>query len=455
MKQRFQVLVLFCVDSGIHTKLCETMKQFLSLMAAGALGAIITIGLYDIIATPPQQSGNLADVIQSTMYDYAESSNSNLLGVSNNGSRSEIKDGKIEESRFEDGSISNSTAGLLSTNAINFTTAAEKAMPAVVQIKAMESAELASQRRSKQKQKDPWSRFFDFGNNDFFNMPFGQSQPRQGAGSGVIISEDGYIVTNNHVVDFADLVTIRMMDGEEFEAEIIGRDPSTDLAVLKIQASNLPVLEYANSDEIKVGEWVLAVGNPFEYLTSTVTAGIISAKGRDIDPIKGEKTIEEFIQTDAAINPGNSGGALVDTEGRLLGINTAIASYTGNYAGYSFAIPVNLMERVVTDIINKGGDIERTTLGVSVEEIDEEYAKEAGLELDRGLIVRGLENGGAAEFAGILPNDIIVEVDGISAAKFEDLKEIIAYAKVGDTLNVKVYRKGKYVEIPVRLRKKI
>jgi serine protease Do len=414
-----------------------TMKRFLSLAAAGALGAVITIGAYQMIEGPSINSGMWPDLIHRTGF------NPSVSGTAAKSNRIATPAGSAGETYS------------INTNAIDFTTAAEKAMPAVVQIKALESEELALERRNKQHREDPWSRFFDFGNNDFFNLPFGQSQPRQGAGSGVIISKDGYIVTNNHVVDFADRVTIRMMDGAEYEAEIIGRDPSTDLAVLKIDASGLPVLEYANSDEVKVGEWVLAVGNPFEYLTSTVTAGIISAKGRDIDLIRGEKAIEEFIQTDAAINPGNSGGALVDTDGNLLGINTAIASYTGNYAGYSFAIPVNLMKRIVTDIMDNGGDIERTTLGVSVEEIDEDYAEEAGLALDHGLLVRSLESGGAAEFAGILPNDIIVEVDGKEATKFDDLKEIIDYAKVGDTLKVKVYRKGKYVEVPVRLRKKI
>jgi len=428
------------------------MKQFFSLVAAGAVGAVITIGTYSMIDVPPGHSGLSIQTVHNTGISHTISARTSSQTKSTNSASSHIGNSIVNANAAHSPSTS---AHLPNTGAVDFTLAAEKAMPAVVQIIAQESEELALERRGKQQQNDPWSRFFDFGNNDLFSMPFGQPQPRQGAGSGVIISEDGYIVTNNHVVDFADKVTIRMMDGDEYEAQIIGRDPSTDIAVLKVDASDLRILEYANSDDVKVGEWVLAVGNPFEYLTSTVTAGIISAKGRDIDLIRGEKTIEEFIQTDAAINPGNSGGALVDTDGRLLGINTAIASYTGNYAGYSFAIPVNLMQRIVTDIMANGGDIERTTLGVSVEEIDAEYAEEAGLALDRGLIVRSLENGGAAEFAGILPNDIIVEVDGKDATKFDDLKEIIDYAKVGDTLKVKVYRKGKHIEIPVRLRKKI
>ncbi len=342
------------------------------------------------------------------------------------------------------------------TNAIDLSYAAEKAMQSVVQIKAKESDATAQQRREEQRQADPWSRFFDFDLGDqFFNMPFGmQFQPREGAGSGVIISADGYIVTNNHVVDFADEVIVKTLN-KEYEATIIGRDPSTDLAVLKIDATSLPVLEIADSDKSKVGEWVLAVGNPFEYLTSTVTAGIISAKGRDIDIIRGERTIEEFIQTDAAINPGNSGGALVDAQGRLLGINTAIASTTGSYSGYSFAIPMNLVVRITDDIIANGGVIERTNLGVIVEELDKSHAEELGLNIETGLVVRELVNGGAAQYAGILPNDVIVKVNDKTVTEFKDIQDVMNYAKVGDTLTVTVLRKGEYVDIPVRLRKKI
>jgi S1-C subfamily serine protease len=330
---------------------------------------------------------------------------------------------------------------------------AEKAMEVVVQIKAKESSASAQQRREEQQRTDPWSRFFNFGD-DLFSNPFGLYRPREGAGSGVIISADGYIVTNNHVIDFADEVVVKTHD-KEYTASIIGRDPSTDLAVLKIDAKNLPVLQNGNSDDVKVGEWVLAVGNPFEYLTSTVTAGIVSAKGRDLNIIRGERTIEAFIQTDAAINPGNSGGALVDAQGRLVGVNAAIASPTGSYSGYSFAIPINLVSRIVDDLVSNGGVIERTNLGVIVEELDQEYANELGLTIGEGLIVRELLNGGAAQFAGILPNDVIVKVDGRKVSRFEEIQDIMNFAKVGDTLNVTVLRKGEYVEIPVRLRKKI
>lgn len=398
------------------------MKRFLSLVAAGAVGALITVGSLEFLQSDESPQNN----VNSAWNHNAGITNTYMAPGGN-------------------------------ASAINFTDAAETAMPAVVQIKAAESDQLARQRRQEQRSRDPFSQFFDFDfgfGDDLFANPWG-FQPRQGAGSGVIIRDNGYIVTNNHVIDFADDITVKLVDGEEYKAKVIGRDPSTDLAVIKIDEKDLPAIEIGNSDAVKVGEWVLAVGNPFEYLTSTVTAGIVSAIGRDINLIRGEKTIEQFIQTDAAINPGNSGGALVDTKGRLIGINTAIASYTGNYAGYSFAIPANLMVRIVEDIIANGGDIERTSLGVTVEQIDAEYAKELELDLEEGLIVRGLENGGSAEFAGILPNDIIVEVDGKEAVEFDQLKEIIDYSKVGDVLEVKVYRKGDYEIIPVRMRKNL
>jgi S1-C subfamily serine protease len=285
-----------------------------------------------------------------------------------------------------------------------------------------------------------------------FGFDFGP-RIRRGAGSGVIISKDGYILTNNHVVDFADELTIRTSDNKEYKGTLVGRDPSTDLAVIKIDASNLSTLEYADSDKARVGEWVLAVGNPFEYLTSTVTAGIISAKGRDLDIIQGSRTIEQFIQTDAAINPGNSGGALVDASGKLLGINTAIASQTGSYAGYSFAIPINLAVSIANDIIKNGGDIERTSLGIEVFVLNEDYAKERNLNITEGLLVDAVGDRSAAQYAGILPNDVLVEIDGKKLKTFDDLKSKIELAKVGDSIQLKVYRNGKYLDIPVRLKK--
>lgn len=328
----------------------------------------------------------------------------------------------------------------------DFADAAEVAQKAVVLIEAAESAQAAQQRRRNQ---DPIQDFFERFGADGFGGPM----IRKGAGSGVIISKDGYILTNNHVVDFADEVSVKMIDGKEFKATIVGRDPSTDLAVIKVDASNLPTLEYADSDKARVGEWVLAVGNPFEYLTSTVTAGIISAKGRDLNIIQGSKTIEQFIQTDAAINPGNSGGALVDATGKLLGINTAIASQTGSYSGYSFAIPVNLAISIANDIMKNGEDIERTSLGVEVFVLNEEFAKEQKIAISEGLLVDAVVENSAAQYAGVLPNDVLVEIDGKSLKTFDDLKQKIDLAKVGDSIDLKVFRNGKYVDIPVRLKK--
>ena len=336
----------------------------------------------------------------------------------------------------------------------DFAAAAEIAQRAVVQIEATESEESA-QSRYRKSPLDEMLEQFGLSDQFGFGMTPGMLGPRirRGAGSGVIISRDGYILTNNHVIDFADVVNVKTSDGKDYKAVIVGRDPSTDLAVVKIPANNLPVLEYADSDKARVGEWVLAVGNPFEYLTSTVTAGIISAKGRDLDIIQGNKTIEQFIQTDAAINPGNSGGALVDASGKLLGINTAIASQTGSYAGYSFAIPANLAIKIADDIIKNGGDIERTSLGVEVFVLDRELAEERKLDIDEGLVVDEVVDGSAAQYAGIRPNDVLVEVDGTKLTKFEDLKNKIDIAKVGDSINLKVYRNGKYLDVPVRLKK--
>lgn len=335
----------------------------------------------------------------------------------------------------------------------DFAMAAEIAQKCVVLIEASESAEAA---RNRYRDSDPMSQLLkQFGLDDpyrGFGFGFGP-QIRRGAGSGVIISKDGLVLTNNHVVDFADELTVKTFDNKEYKGKIIGRDPSTDLAVVKIDANNLPTLEYADSDKARVGEWVLAVGNPYEYLTSTVTAGIISAKGRDLNIIRGTKTIEQFIQTDAAINPGNSGGALVDAYGRLLGINTAIASQTGNYAGYSFAIPINLAVRIADDIIKNGGDIERTSLGVEVFVLDEVLAKELGINISEGLLVDAVSEGSAAKYAGILPNDVLVEIDNKRLKSFNDLKEKIELAKVGDEITLKVYRNGKYLDVPVRLKK--
>lgn len=332
------------------------------------------------------------------------------------------------------------------TQPFNFVKAAERATPAVVHITANESKALA---RSKSKdRRDPFG-MFDFGDLFGGQQFFG---PKNGTGSGVIISEDGYIVTNNHVVEFADEIKVSLSDKREFIAIKIGTDPSTDLALLKIEATDLTAVEFTDSDEVQVGEWVAAVGNPFSYLTSTVTAGIVSAKGRDIDIIQGEKTIEEFIQTDAAINPGNSGGALVNSDGELIGINTAIATPTGVFAGYSFAIPSNLVKQIIKDI-KENGDIKRARLGVMGDSVDDALIEERNLQVAEGFFVAKLEPGSAAQLAGILPGDVITSANGTSISSYEDLVEVMEFAKVGDVINLKLQRKNKVKDISVKLRK--
>jgi Do/DeqQ family serine protease len=326
----------------------------------------------------------------------------------------------------------------------NFTEAAEKAMPAVVHISAKESEAQARNNRG----NDPFSRLF--GDDLFFGSPF--NQPKQGSGSGVIYTEDGYIITNNHVVEFADEIEVTTYDNRKFSATKVGTYPASDLAVLKIEETNLPTLQIANSEEARIGEWVLAVGNPLD-LTSTVTAGIISAKGRDIDIIQtqNELAIESFIQTDAAVNPGNSGGALVDINGNLLGINTAIATRTGYFQGYSFAIPVNIVTNIVDDII-ENGTYERGFLGINIAELTKEDIDELNLDISQGVLVDNVVDRGAAQYAGVLPNDIIVEANSKKIRSTPDLLEILGSAKVGETVSLKINRAGQEIEIPVRLK---
>jgi serine protease Do len=273
----------------------------------------------------------------------------------------------------------------------------------------------------------------------------------------VIINASGYIVTNNHVVQDADLVEVTLYDNRTFKAEVLGTDPDTDLAVLKINAKDLPHLSFVNSDQAKVGEWVLAVGNPFN-LTSTVTAGIISAKGRNINILnrntqEGNTAIESFIQTDAAINPGNSGGALVNLSGGLIGINTAIASPTGSYSGYGFAVPSNIVSKIVEDIIAHG-TVQRGWLGVSIENVTSVLAKELDLDVNEGAYVRGFDEKhySAAKEAGVKEGDVIVKIDEAPIKSTTALIEYIGRHRPGDKVNIVVNRKGKEVKLPVTLK---
>ncbi len=318
----------------------------------------------------------------------------------------------------------------------DFTAAAEKVTPAVVHITSVQQSASASNNM------EQIPEFF----RDFFGDRFDQSPqqrgPRKGSGSGVMISSDGYIVSNNHVVADADELTVVLTDNRSYSAQVIGTDPTTDLALIKIDDEDLPFLSFANSDEVKVGEWVMAAGNPLSYLNSTVTAGIVSAKGRNIGILRNETSIESFIQTDAAVNPGNSGGALVNVDGNLIGINTAIASQTGSYIGYSFAVPSNIAKKVVEDL-KEYGTVQRGFLGVSIVGITPAVAKEYDLDLNQGVLVREVVEEGSAQEAGIEKGDIIVKVDEKKILRNSDLLSYIGRKRPGDQVMVTVNRDGK------------
>ncbi len=277
----------------------------------------------------------------------------------------------------------------------------------------------------------------------FFGNPY-QNQPRVqlGSGSGVIISKDGYIVTNNHVIENAKTIQISLNNQKEYEAVLVGADPTTDIALIKIDADeDLPFLTFSNSDDVRLGEWVLAVGNPFN-LTSTVTAGIVSAKSRNIGIINERAAIESFIQTDAAVNPGNSGGALVNTSGELIGINSAISTHTGSFEGYSFAVPSNIVKKVVEDLL-EFGTVQRAFIGVNISDITPRLVEQLDIKESNGVYVGGVTENGAAEDAGIETGDIIVAVDNRKVTKSSELQELIGRRRPGDKVDVKVKRDGK------------
>ena len=327
---------------------------------------------------------------------------------------------------------------------VDLTQAAEMSVNAVVHI----TTKYEAPQRSSSTETDPFFEFF-FRDRRGGGQPQ-QPQPRMGSGSGVILSPDGYIVTNNHVIDNANEITVTLNDKRTFKAMLVGADPSTDLALLKIDATDLPTLEIGNSDELRVGEWVLAVGNPFN-LTSTVTAGIVSAKARNINILSSDMKIESFIQTDAAVNPGNSGGALVNTRGQLIGINTAIASQTGSYSGYSFAVPVSIMSKVVTDL-KQHGVVQRALLGVIINDINAEFAKEKNIEELKGAYVAGVnENSGAAS-AGIKEGDIITHANGVRVRSVSELQEQIGRFRPGDKVKIQLIRDGKNKDFEVMLK---
>lgn len=322
----------------------------------------------------------------------------------------------------------------------DFTAAAEMSINAVVHVKTVSTSQ-------RQYADNPLYEFF------FGPRGFQQQQPVMGSGSGVIISSDGYIVTNNHVIDGANEIEVVLNDRRSFKASLIGADPTTDIALLKIDASGLLFLTFGDSDQIKVGEWVLAVGNPFN-LTSTVTAGIVSAKSRNIGILANSGSnmgIESFIQTDAAVNPGNSGGALVNTAGQLIGINTAIASRTGSYAGYSFAVPANIARKIADDL-KMFGEVQRGLLGVSITEISKEIRDKYNIDRNEGVFVASVSDGGGAKEAGMQEGDVIISVNNEEVATVPQLQEKIGRMRPGDKVKIDAIRSGKVKHFVVTLR---
>lgn len=327
----------------------------------------------------------------------------------------------------------------------DFTAAAENAVHGVVHIKAITAVKEQSAGRQPQ-YIDPFE--FFFGDRRGFQRP--QAQPRVGFGSGVIISTDGYIITNNHVIDGATELDITLNDGRVFKGKLVGTDEVTDIALVKIDADNLPVIPFGDSEKLKVGEWVLAVGNPFN-LTSTVTAGIVSAKGRGIQR-SGDMKIESFIQTDAAVNPGNSGGALINTKGELIGINTAIYSETGNYAGYSFAVPISIAGKIANDL-KQYGAVQRAVLGVSIKDVSwltEEEKKD--VKVYEGVYIADFSDFSAAKEAGLEVGDVITHINGVKVKTSNELQEQVSKFRPGDSCEVTVDRKGKSKNFSVKLR---
>ena len=318
------------------------------------------------------------------------------------------------------------TVNLSHDNWPDFTYAAETAVDAVVYVKVT----------STQTTQTPQS-FLDY----FFGYGTPQQRERVGSGSGVIIREDGYIVTNNHVIDGATKIQVTLNSNETYDAVLVGTDPATDIALLKIEASGLPYIPFADSDKLRLGEWVIAIGSPYD-LRSTITAGIVSAKGRSMPNYSGEFKIESFIQTDAAVNPGNSGGALVDKNGSLVGINTAIISKTGSYTGYSFAVPSNIVRKIVGDLIDFGS-VKRAVLGITMQEITDKIADELKLSSRNGVYIVEVLKGGSAEKAGIKAGDVLIAIDSVQITTPSSVQETVSRFSPEDKATVVVLRDGK------------
>ena len=331
------------------------------------------------------------------------------------------------------------TVSLTQDNWPDFTYAAESAVDAVVYVKVSATQTM---------QQAP-SSIFDF----FFDFPQ-QGAPQQrekvGSGSGVIIREDGYIVTNNHVIEGATKIEVTLNNNQTYQATLVGTDPATDVALLKIEANGLPVVPFGDSDKLRLGEWVIAIGSPYD-LRSTITAGIVSAKGRSMPNYSGEFKIESFIQTDAAVNPGNSGGALVDKAGNLVGINTAIISQTGSYAGYSFAVPVNIVKKIVYDLMDYGS-VQRAVLGITMQEIDDKIADELKLSSRNGVYIVEVSKSGAADKAGIKAGDVLIAIDSTMLTNSASVQEAVSRFSPGDEAVVTVIRDGKQKKLDVKFK---
>lgn len=328
------------------------------------------------------------------------------------------------------------TSEVVIPQGLNFVFASKIVTPAVVHIRTLYENQTAS--RGSQ---NPFDEFFK----DYFDGQSPQGRQSAGSGSGVIISDDGYIITNNHVIDNANEIEVLLNDNQVYKGKVIGTDSQTDIALVKIDASNLPTVKMGNSDKIQIGEWVLAVGSPFgDNFRSTVTAGIVSAKGRNINIIRDKNNlqIESFIQTDAVVNPGNSGGPLVNVKGELVGINTAIATPTGTYAGYSFAVPATLVKKVVADL-KEFGVVQRALLGINIRDVTAQLSEEENLGVLEGVYVINVQEGRAADEAGIKKGDVIIAVDDQKVAKTAELQEKVALHRPGDEVEVTLIRDGK------------
>jgi Do/DeqQ family serine protease len=381
------------------------MKQFTKLLFAAALGGVVAVSIF---STFNGQSN--IETSDSTVTDKLDVQYTNYT-----------------------------SSPSIPLESIDFVEASKKSVNAVVHVKTIIQSEPVY---------NPWSQVF--GGEKYYTP-----KAQHGSGSGVIISGDGYIVTNNHVIDNASEIEVTMNNNRTYSAQLIGKDPATDIALLKIDDNELPAITLGDSDHLQIGEWVLAVGNPFN-LTSTVTAGIVSAKARNINildynPSQEVFPLESFIQTDAAVNPGNSGGALVNGRGELVGINTAIASRTGSYSGYSFAVPVSIVQKVTADLL-EFGKVQRAYIGVNISNIDDELRSSEDLKISEGAYVRGLVDGGAAADAGLEVGDIIVEVDNRPIRNVTELQEQVGKFRPGNKVSVVAVREGQKKQFNVTLK---